>query len=145
MLPKGLIKEAIKRSIDDLNRLLILLFLILFIVTIFIKIFILDITKFIILGLIIYRLLSKNKTARKKENDLYLRIINKLFKPFENIKRNITDKDHIYRKCHNCKTTLKLPLPTKRGILHAKCPKCKKRRTLITFKKEKIEIIKKSK
>ena len=105
MLPKGLIKEAIKRAIDELNRLLIVLFIILFIVTIFIKI----------------------------------------FKPFENIKKNITDKDHIYRKCFKCKTTLKLPLPSKIGILHAKCPKCKNRRTLITFRKEKIEIIKKSK
>ena len=48
-------------------------------------------------------------------------------------------------KFNECKTTLKLPLPSKIGILHAKCPKCKKRRTLITFRKEKIEIIKKSK
>ena len=44
------------------------------------------------------------------------------------------------------KTVLKLPLPDKRGINHAKCPKCKKSLTLITFKKQKIELItKKSK
>lgn len=145
MLPKGLIKEAIKRAIDELNRLLIVLFIILFIVTIFIKIFILDILKFVLLGIIIFRIFSKDKQQRNKENKFYLKIINKIFKPFENIKRNITDKDHIYRKCFKCKTTLKLPLPSKIGILHAKCPKCKKRRTLITFRKEKIEIIKKSK
>ena len=40
------------------------------------------------------------------------------------IKRNMNDKDHIYKKCSKCKTTLKLPIPYERGIKHTKCPKC---------------------
>ena len=66
-----------------------------------------------------------------------------MLKPFINIKRNIEDKDHIYKKCPKCKTILKLPVPSERGIKHAKCPSCKKRVTLFTLKKLKIEVIKK--
>ncbi len=65
----------------------------------------------------------------------------KVVAPFLNIKRNIKDKDHIYKKCRKCKITLKLPLPSKRGIKHARCPRCNKRVTLFSFKKAKIEII----
>ncbi len=61
------------------------------------------------------------------------------------IKRNILDKDHIYKKCPKCKTTLKLPIPYERGIKHTNCPKCKKRLTLFVLKKQKIEIIKNKK
>ena len=66
-------------------------------------------------------------------------------RPFLNIKKNIQDKDHIYKKCHKCKTTLKLPLPSKKGIKHAKCPHCGNRVTLLTLKYQKIEIIKNNK
>lgn len=90
----------------------------------------------------IYRVFSKNINLRKKENKLYIKLKNKVTKPFINIKRNLNDKHHVYVKCFKCKTTLKLPLPSKIGIKHAKCPKCKKRLTFFTFKKEKIEIIK---
>ena len=62
-----------------------------------------------------------------------------------NLKRNIKDKDHIYKKCSKCKTTLKLPVPYERGIKHTKCPKCKKRISFLVLKKQKIEIIKNKK
>ena len=86
-------------------------------------------------------MLSKNITARQKENNIFKKITNFIFKPFENLKRNIKDKEHVYKKCPKCKTVLKLPLPSKKGIQKAKCPKCKKSLTLFTFKEEKIEII----
>ena len=57
------------------------------------------------------------------------------------LKRNIKDKEHVYKKCSKCKTVLKLPLPSKKGFQKAKCPKCKKSLTLFTFKQEKIELI----
>ena len=145
MFSKDILKTALKNLIDDLNKLLIFIFLVLVIVTIFIKTFILDLIKILIFVIILYRLFSKNKLARQKENSIYLKFIKTIFKPFENIKRNIEDKNHIYRRCFKCKTTLKLPLPPKKGILHAKCPKCKKRKTILTFRKEKIEVIKKRK
>ena len=57
----------------------------------------------------------------------------------------MNDKYHVYTKCHKCKKVLKLPLPYKRGIKHTICPNCHKKITFITFKKQKIEIIRNKK
>ena len=145
------LKSIIWNLIDELNRFLIIIDIILIIVSIFIKAFLLDLFKFIFLGLIIFRIASKNKIQRQKENKIYLKIVNTLTKPFKNIVRNVKDrKTHVYKKCSKCKTTLKLPLPNKRGINHAKCPECDNRVTLFTLKKKqeekiKVEVIKKKK
>ena len=146
---KDFLKSAIKNLYDELNRFLTIILFILFIITIFIKNFILDISKFLVLGLIIFRLFSKNKVQRNKENKLYLKILNIICKPFSNFKRSFQDrKKFIYRKCHKCKTILKLPLPEKIKINHAKCPNCGKLIVVFTFNKKrsqhiKVEVIKK--
>lgn len=145
------IKEIINQLIDSLNRFLIILLIVLIIITIFVRTFILDILKFIILGIIIFRIVSKNKYQRTKENNQFLKIKKTITKPFSNIKRNYQDrKKYVYRKCSKCKTTLKLPLPPKRGLNHAKCPNCNNRVTLFTLRKKqpekiKVEVIKKKK
>ena len=145
------LKSIIWNLIDELNRFLIIIDIILIIVSIFIKAFLLDLFKFIFLGIIIFRIASKNKIQRQKENKIYLKIVNTLTKPFKNIVRNFKDrKTHVYKKCSKCKTTLKLPLPNKRGINHAKCPECDNRVTLFTLRKKqeekiKVEVIKKKK
>lgn len=127
---------------DDLYSFLFKTYLILFILNMFIKNIILTIIEFIIVLVVFYRFFSKNVSARRNENKKFLEIKDNINKPLKNIKRNILDKEHIYKKCYRCKTTLKLPLPNKRGIKHAKCPNCKKRVIFFTLRKEKIEIIK---
>ena len=139
-------KSILANLVDELNRFLLIILLILIIITIFIRTFILDLLKFIILGIIIFRLVSKNKYNRDNENKKYLSIKKSLLKPFNNIIRNFKDRDlYVYKRCSKCKTTLKLPLPDKRGIHHAKCTKCKRRVTLFTLRKVKVEVIKKKK
>ena len=144
-------KSLFNSLVDALNKFLLIVLLILIILTIFIRSFILDILKFIILGIVIFRLVSKNKYQRNKENQSFLKIKKTLSKPFSNIIRNFKDrKKYVYKKCHKCKTTLKLPLPKKIGINHAKCPNCKNRVTLFTLRcqkpeKIKVEVIKKRK
>ena len=88
-----------------------------------------------------YRFFSKNRSARIKENNIYLKIKKNIVRPFKTLIKNIKDKEHIYKKCSKCGTTLKLPLPDKYGIKHTKCPKCKKKLNVLCLKKEKIEII----
>ena len=126
---------------DELYRFQLILYLITIFISIFIKSKILSVIQLLLIISIFFRPMSKKIYKRSNENQIYLKIKNKIAKPFINIKRNIKDKDHIYKKCNKCKTTLKLPLPSKRGIKHAKCPHCGKRITLFTLKKEKIEII----
>lgn len=95
-----------------------------------------------LIGLMIYRSMSKNIYKRRTENQRYLVVKSKILKPIINIKRNIDGFDSfIYKKCHKCKTTLKLPLPNKRGFQHAKCPKCGNKVALFTLRKQKIEVI----
>ena len=130
-----------RNGIDELNILLLSTYIIITIINIFINNFYTDITGLILMILIIYRSYSKNIYRRQKENHIYITLLDNITKPFKNIIRNIKDKDHVYKRCSKCKTTLKLPLPKSIGINHAKCPNCKKRLTIINFKKEKIEII----
>lgn len=132
-------------GLDDLGNFLFKVYLILFILNLFLKLYVLTIIEFVLVVVILYRFISKDIYKRSRENVLFRKIKKKLFKPFSNIKRNINDKDHVYKKCHYCKTTLKLPLPNKRGIKKVKCTNCKKRNKFLILKKVKIELIKNKK
>lgn len=127
-------------GIDELYKFLFYVYLILAILNLFLHSVIITRIEFIVIFISIYRALSKNIRQRRKENKFFLKLKKNISKPFVNIKRNIQDKEHIYKKC-SCGTTLKLPLPKKYGIKHAKCPDCKKRVAFLALKKEKIVII----
>lgn len=130
---------------DELYKFLLYLYLILFLINIFLKSSILDILELLIVITMFYRFFSKKRYTRQKENQKYLKIKNSITKKIQNIKRNYHNREYnIYKKCPKCKTTLKLPLPAKRGIQHVKCPKCKTRFKFITLRQQKIEIIKKT-
>lgn len=130
---------------DDLYGFLLKLYFVLILINIFIKSSILSILELLIFILMFYRVFSKKIYNRSKENQMYLKLKEKVLKPFINIKRNIKDKDHVYKKCHNCKTTMKLPLPYRKGFKIAKCPKCGKKRRVLVLKSTKIEIIREKK
>lgn len=129
-------------GLDDLGKFLFKIYFILLIINIFVKSYVLTIIEFIIVVIVLYRFISKDIYKRSNENVKFRKIKKKLLKPFLNIKRNFKDKDHVYKKCHHCKTTLKLPLPNKRGIKKVKCTNCKKRNKFLILKKVKIELIK---
>jgi len=126
---------------DELYKFQLILYFITIFIGIFVKSKVLSVIQLLLIISIIFRPLSKKIYKRSDENVRFLKIKNKIAKPFINIKRNLEDKNHIYKKCHKCKTTLKLPIPSKRGIKHAKCPHCGNRVTLFTLKQEKIEVI----
>lgn len=131
---------------DELYKFLFSLYIILFIIDLFINSRILNTTELLIVLIMFYRFLSKNIKQRRKENNIYLSIKKQVIKPFKNIKRNFLDRKHyVYKKCHKCKSTLKLPLPSKRGIQKVKCPTCKKRISFFCLRQLKVEVIKKRK
>lgn len=130
---------------DELYKFLLYLYLILFIINIFLKSSILDVIELLIVITMFYRFFSKKMYTRQIENQKYLRLKKHINNTIQNIKRNYHNREYnIYKKCPKCKTTLKLPLPNKRGIQHVKCPKCKNRFKFITLRQQKIEIIKKT-
>jgi len=129
-------------GVDELFKFLFVIYVILVFSNIFLNNVIIDVLKWCILFIMFYRYLSKNIYRRNNENKKFLKLKKKLVSPFKNIVRNMKDKDHVYKKCHKCKKTIRLPLPSKRGIKHAKCPHCGKRNTIFTFKYQKVKFIK---
>ena len=115
---------------DELSRLLLVLAILLGIINLFKNSIIMNIIESLLLVIIIYRTLSKNLYKRVKENNIYLDIKHKII----SIVRN--DNNFIYRKCHKCKTKLRLPKPSKMGIKHVKCPTCGKRNTYLIINKK---------
>jgi len=131
-------------GIDELYKFLLRIYLVIFLIDLFINSKILLTIELLLVIIMFSRFLSKNIYTRQKENRIYLQYKEKFLKPFKNIKRNFKDRDyHVYKKCKNCKTTLKLPLPNKRGIQKVKCPKCKNKIKFLCLRQAKVEIIKK--
>lgn len=74
---------------------------------------------------IIFRFFSRNITARRKENEVYLKLskpVAEFFKRSFNRIRYV--KKYRYRKCPHCKSFLRLP--KKKGKHNVCCPRCKK-------------------
>ena len=130
---------------DELSRFLFVLYVLLVLINLLVKLNIMFIIELIVVALVLLRYFSKNIDAREKENKIFLKIRSKVLKPFKNIKRNLKDKDNVYKRCHKCKMTLKLPLPSKRGFKKVRCPECNHKNKFLILKKEKIKIIKNSK
>ncbi len=130
-------------GIDELYYFFLYLYIILVCMSLFLKIPYLFWIELFIFVIMFYRVFSRNINNRRKENKIYLKVRNIVFSPFKNVKRNWKDRnDFIYKKCHKCKTTLRLPLPSERGIKHVTCPKCKSKKKVLCLRKEKIQIIK---
>lgn len=124
---------------DELYQFCLILYLILFVLNIFINSSIIFAIELFIITITFYRMFSRNIRKRKKENKIYLGIINKFKKKFELIGKKWRDRNtHMYKKCKYCKTVLRLPL--KKGTHTVKCPNCKKRFEVKCLKDEKIEV-----
>ena len=85
------------------------------------------------------RFLSKNKSKRQKENQIYIKIKNKIIKYYQYQKKRYQDHNtHIYRKCPKCKQKIRLPL--KKGKHTVKCPNCQHHFIVKCPRNEKIKI-----
>ena len=130
---------------DELYNFLFKLYIVLLIIDLFVKWWGLLYLELLVVIIMLYRMFSKNISRRKKENKKFLNIKNAVMKPFCTWNKQVRDKNNIYKKCNKCKTVIRLPLPSSYGIKHVKCPKCKKKLSVLCLRKEKIEVIKKSK
>ena len=109
---------------DDLYKDSFIFYLILLVVNLFFRtrVISLIITLFVIW--IFFRFFSKNISARQKENAKYLIFKNKFKNKYENLKKRLSDKEHVYRTCPSCRATLRFP--KRKGEHDAICPKCRK-------------------
>ena len=130
---------------DELSKSLFKVYVLLVLINLFIKINIIFYIELLLILTVLFRYFSKNITRREKENKLFFKIKKILLKPFKLVKINIQDKNNVYKKCHKCKTILKLPLPHKIGFKKVKCPECEYKNKFLILKKEKIKIIRNKK
>lgn len=139
---KGLFAAIYKKllgeryGIDELTKFHFFMLVVLIIIDLFVDSYIVGLLQLLMMGLIIFRFMSKNTYKRLKENEIFCNIRYEIVKPFKNIKRNLRDKKHIYKKC-KCGTTIKVKVPKKRGIKHTTCPNCGKRVRILALKVKK--------
>lgn len=115
-------------GIDKLYTGLFIIFVIITIVNMFITNpianLILSLSNTAILIFMFYRVFSKQIYKRRREEQIYLRIIGKIKRPFSvAIRRFKERKTHVYKKCPSCKTQLRFP--KKKGTIMVTCPKCR--------------------
>lgn len=85
---------------------------------------ILDVLGITALGIVVYRMFSKNISARYQENTKFLNKWNSIKRRVNNRIQRIKDlKYYKYYKCSNCKQVLRVPRG--KGKISITCPKCK--------------------
>lgn len=84
----------------------------------------LQLVVYLLLGIVIFRMLSRNMEQRRKENRFFREKLEfvKRKRDFYNQRKN--DLCHVYKKCPDCKAVLRLP--RKVGKHTTVCPKCGK-------------------
>lgn len=74
----------------------------------------------------IYRMFSRNHAARVKELNVWLKIKDTVIGKCKLVKGMWKDREtHIYVKCPNCKTYIRLRKPPKGKNILINCPKCR--------------------
>ena len=111
---------------DHLNIAMIILSLVLNLLNMILPFAPLTYLSYAILALALFRMLSRNITRRRAENDRFIRywwpVKTKIGYFFKNIKHR---KTHIFFKCPSCGNTLRVPKG--KGKLQITCPKCGER------------------
>ena len=82
--------------------------------------------QFMSYGLWAMRAFSKNIFQRRAENQKFIVFWNKTKVKFNGVSaffKRLSDREHRYFKCPNCKTRLRVPRG--RGLITVTCPKCK--------------------
>lgn len=126
-------------GIDELYKFLLLICFVLIVINTFISNNIIRLFDVLLIVIIFYRYMSKNIKLRKKENDKYLEIKDKIIKLFDYNKKKYKDRNtHMYKKCPKCKQKIRLPL--KKGKHTVKCPNCGNRFDVACHKDEKIKV-----
>lgn len=108
---------------DQLYRGLLVLFAVLMVLNLFTRIPLFYYFSMVVFVYMMFRAFSKNRVKRAAENQKYLQLFGPLQKQMMQYYNRFRDRrTHRYRRCPNCRTTLRLKKNI--GITHVKCPRC---------------------
>lgn len=110
-------------GVDTLNTHALYLVIFLLILNIFFNNFIVMIIGYALWLIILYRMFSKQIYKRYNENEKYLSMIKPLSMFFKLQKTRLSDRQHKYYRCPQCKQMVRLPKG--RGKIIVTCPKCR--------------------
>ncbi|MBE6733046.1 MAG: hypothetical protein E7561_03520 [Ruminococcaceae bacterium] len=89
---------------------------------IFVRSAVLQILVYALIIFAFVRVMSRNYAARQAENRWFMKTFNNIKQKRDTIRQRKADITHIYKKCPNCRATLRLPhRPGKHTTV---CPKC---------------------
>lgn len=113
-----------RNGMDSLNKFVFWAYIVLLALNLILKSFILNYLGFGMVIVYLYRSMSKNIWKRQKENQMYLNIQSKVTGRVRLLRNRWADrKIKVYRKCPNCKKTLRLPKI--KGAHGVNCPCCR--------------------
>ena len=111
---------------DQLNNFILALIVAVLIVEMFIDSIAVTAIYLALWCLMIFRMMSRNVYKRRAENDKFIKLWNPIKNKLKLIKNKYRDrKTHVYKKCPQCKTVLRLP--KQQGKHTVKCPRCSER------------------
>lgn len=114
---------------DQLGQFMLWSYIIMFGMNIFIRSYVISALALVLAILTIWRMFSRNISARNKENLKYLSIKRKFVGFFKlNFDRVRDARKKVYKKCPSCHAVVRLP--RKGGKHSATCPACKSRFSL---------------
>lgn len=121
-----------RNGVDSFFYFTFLVYLVLFGLNLRLQSFTLYIINACLLIMSLFRLLSKNKTQRRKEAAVFDKIISVVLPNSSKLKRRLLEANtHTFHDCGKCGATLRIP--RKRGKFNIICPKCKNRMTVRTW------------
>ena len=93
------------------------------IINLFFELIVISVIETALLIWSIFRIMSRNIYKRRRENEIFLKAKGKIKAPFVMMKNKWRDrKTHVYKKCPQCKSNLRLPKV--KGEHSARCPRC---------------------
>ena len=117
-----------RNGMDDINRVLFGIFFVIWIVSMFVRSRILSIVYLVLMIAFMYRALSRNISARQRENDKFVALINLVKTSFK------YRKDYKVYMCMNCNKIVRLP--KNRGKVESSCPMCHTAKIIYTGKRK---------
>lgn len=112
---------------DECNRFLLVIGLVLLVVAQLIDVEALAIIPMAILGLVYFRMLSRNVYARRAENQKFMVFWRPYGQKLSGVRARHADRTHRYFKCKTCKRTLRVPRG--KGKIEITCPHCRVKMT----------------
>lgn len=109
---------------DSLTNALLIFGAVVSFINIFIRSGIIQLLVYAVIIFAVFRVLSRNHEARRKENRFFNEKFNVYKSKMEIYRNQKNDKLHVYRKCPACKAVLKLP--HRIGEHTTVCPRCGK-------------------